>query len=168
MAAQSSRPNVLPPRNKNPFTSLAPERLALAKALFHDSERMQFIIVTIPTEMAAAESERLAGSLQKQGVPLTTMVVNQVRAHKLGAGPGSCQNCGTGDPLLPLPPRRQVVEPDVRAAFLETRAKDQQRALRLLREEPALQGLQLITAPLLELEVRGLPALEYFGHRVWE
>lgn len=50
-----------------------------ARTLFHDKERSQFIIVTIPTLMAAAESARLAASLRQEGIPLETMVVNQVR-----------------------------------------------------------------------------------------
>jgi arsenite-transporting ATPase len=49
-----------------------------ARDLFHDKERSQFIIVTIPTLMAAAESARLAASLRQEGIPLETLVVNQV------------------------------------------------------------------------------------------
>jgi arsenite-transporting ATPase len=54
--------------------------MAAAQALFHDAESTQFIIVTIPTVMAASESARLAGSLRQEGIPLETLVVNQVRA----------------------------------------------------------------------------------------
>jgi anion-transporting ArsA/GET3 family ATPase len=49
-----------------------------ARDLFHDKDRSQFIIVTIPTIMAAAESARLAASLRQEGIPLETLVVNQV------------------------------------------------------------------------------------------
>lgn len=49
-----------------------------ARALFHDKDRSQFVIVTIPTLMAAAESARLAASLRQEGIPLETLVVNQV------------------------------------------------------------------------------------------
>lgn len=49
-----------------------------ARDLFHDKDRSQFIIVTIPTLMAAAESARLAASLRQEGIPLETLVVNQV------------------------------------------------------------------------------------------
>jgi arsenite-transporting ATPase len=49
-----------------------------ARALFHDPDKTQFIIVTIPTLMAAAESARLAASLRSEGIPLDTIVINQV------------------------------------------------------------------------------------------
>jgi hypothetical protein len=58
--------------------SLMQARMDAARALFHDASRSQFIIVTIPTLMAAAESARLAGSLRSEGIPLETLVVNQV------------------------------------------------------------------------------------------
>ncbi|RMZ53633.1 hypothetical protein APUTEX25_003167, partial [Auxenochlorella protothecoides] len=109
------------------------ERMNTAKALFHDEARTQFIVVTIPTVMAAAESVRLAESLRKESVPVRTLVVNQV------IGDGATQS------------------------FLDNRRKDQARALQRLHDNPELRGLEVITAPLFDLEVRGLPALEYFG-----
>lgn len=109
-----------------------------AKALFHDEARTQFIVVTIPTVMAAAESVRLAESLRKESVPVRTLVVNQV------IGDGATQS------------------------FLDNRRKDQARALQRLHDNPELRGLEVITAPLFDLEVRGLPALEYFGRQVWK
>ena len=53
-------------------------RMEEAKALFRNADTTQFIIVTIPTVMAAAESARLAEALRKEGVPLKLMVINQV------------------------------------------------------------------------------------------
>ena len=37
----------------------------------------------------------------------------------------------------------------------------------MLASDPALSGLTRITAPLVDLEVRGVPALAYFGQTVW-
>ena len=42
-------------------------RMDAARALFHDADSTQFVIVTVPTVMAAAESARLAGSLRAEG-----------------------------------------------------------------------------------------------------
>jgi arsenite-transporting ATPase len=53
-------------------------RMEEAKSLFRNAETTQFIIVTIPTVMAAAESARLADALRKEGVPVQLMVINQV------------------------------------------------------------------------------------------
>lgn len=49
-----------------------------ARKLFRDQERTEFVVVTIPTVMAMAESERLAASLEKEHVPCKRIVVNQM------------------------------------------------------------------------------------------
>lgn len=54
-----------------------------ARKLFRDKERTEFVIVTIPTVMAMAESERLAASLEKERVPCKRIVVNQIVRHEL-------------------------------------------------------------------------------------
>ncbi len=58
--------------------------MAEARDLFHNQDTTEFVIVTIPTVMAAAESCRLAGALHKEGIPIKTIVVNQVcgRGHR--------------------------------------------------------------------------------------
>ena len=111
--------------------------MAEARNVFRNPETTEFVIVTIPTMMAASESIRLAKALRKEGVPLHTMVVNQ------------------------------LLSPGVKQQFLEVRSRDQQRALQRLAEDPELSKLQLVEAPLLDLEVRGVPALQFFGHTVW-
>ena len=52
--------------------------MAEARDLFRDSKRTEFVIVTIPTLMAVSESCRLASTLKKEGVPLHTLIINQV------------------------------------------------------------------------------------------
>ena len=49
-----------------------------ARQLFRNKDTTEFVIVTIPTVMAAAESGRLAVALRKEGVPVNTIVINQV------------------------------------------------------------------------------------------
>lgn len=51
--------------------------------------------------------------------------------------------------------------------FLQSRRQDQQRALQFVRENPDLKDLTVKEAPLLDLEVVGVPALQYFGNIVW-
>lgn len=63
---------------------------------------------------------------------------------------------------------RAQVDEKATEKFLEMRRNDQQRALQMLREDSALQELSVIEAPLLDLEVRGVPALQYFGDQVWK
>lgn len=116
-------------------------RMEDAKQLFRNQQTTEFVIVTIPTVMATAESCRLAGALQHEGIPLKTIIVNQ------------------------------VVQANATDKFLTARRADQARALQHLREDAGPDGLaslQLITGPLCDLEVRGVPALQYFGNVVWK
>jgi arsenite-transporting ATPase len=113
------------------------ERVRLVRDLFRDKEQTEFVIATIPTVLGVSESARLLASLREESIPCRAMIVNQV------LGPAS------GD------------------AFLRLKSKDQAQALHGLETDPALQGLEIVQAPLLDLEVRGLPALEYFGRVVW-
>jgi arsenite-transporting ATPase len=62
----------------------------------------------------------------------------------------------------------QVLDAETSPTFLATRRKDQQRAMEKLRNDAELGALQLIEAPLFDLEVRGIPALTYFGQKVWK
>ncbi len=59
-----------------------------ARQLFRNKDTTEFVIVTIPTVMAAAESGRLAVALRTEGVPVNTIVINQVSpatmTHRLG------------------------------------------------------------------------------------
>lgn len=54
------------------------ERMEDARNLFRNAETTEFVIVTIPTVMAVAESARLAKALRVEGVPVNTIVINQV------------------------------------------------------------------------------------------
>lgn len=114
------------------------EQMSEARNLFRNQASTRFIIVTIPTVMATAESARLAGALRKEGVPVDTIVINQ------------------------------VLDSGVKEQFLDTKRKDQQRAMERLEDDEVLSELQVIKAPLFDLEVRGVPALTYFGQQVWK
>ena len=47
-------------------------------------------------------------------------------------------------------------------------SSDQARALHVFETDPEMGDLQLIRAPLMDLEVRGVGALKYFGGVVWD
>lgn len=54
----------------------------------------------------------------------------------------------------------QVLQPGLQDKYLATRRADQQRALERLRSDPQLAALQLIEAPLFDLEVGGVTGAE--------
>jgi arsenite-transporting ATPase len=52
--------------------------------------------------------------------------------------------------------------------FCTVKAKDQRRAMEMLDADPGLKSLQRIEAPLFDMEIRGVPALQYMGNKVWD
>ncbi|KAF7151042.1 hypothetical protein RHSIM_Rhsim02G0095100 [Rhododendron simsii] len=114
------------------------ERMIKVRELFRDTDSTEFVIVTIPTVMAVSESSRLRASLKKENVPVKRLVVNQVL-------PPSSSDC----------------------KFCAMKRKDQTRALDMIRSDPELSGLRMIQAPLVDVEIRGVPALQFLGDIVW-
>ncbi|CAM8975681.1 unnamed protein product [Rhodiola kirilowii] len=114
------------------------ERMTKVKDLFRNADTTEFIIVTIPTVMAVSESSRLHASLKKEHVPVRRLVVNQLL-------PPSATDC----------------------KFCTIRRKDQMRALDMIQKDPELANLKLIQSPLVDAEIRGIPALQFMGDTIW-
>lgn len=62
----------------------------------------------------------------------------------------------------------QIVTEGMGEAFLRMKLKDQSKALAMISGDAQLADLRQIRAPLVDYEVRGLPALQYFGGMVWQ
>ena len=58
---------------------------------------------------------------------------------------------------------------DAQAAvnFCNLKSKDQGRALEYLEQDAGLLSLDRIEAPLFDLEIRGVPALQFMANTVW-
>ncbi|KAF9597676.1 hypothetical protein IFM89_020761 [Coptis chinensis] len=115
------------------------ERMAKVRDLFRDAESTEFVIVTIPTVMAISESSRLHASLKKENVPVQRLIVNQIL-------PPSSSDC----------------------KFCAMKRKDQMRALDMIQDDPELASLKVIQAPLVDVEIRGVPALKFMADMVWK
>ncbi|KAL5569364.1 hypothetical protein UlMin_025939 [Ulmus minor] len=115
------------------------ERMVKVRELFRDTDSTEFVIVTIPTVMAISESSRLHASLKKENVPVKRLIVNQIL-------PPSASDC----------------------KFCAMKRKDQSRALDLIQSDPELSNLTVIQSPLVDVEIRGVPALRFMGDIVWK
>ncbi|CAI9091119.1 OLC1v1026057C1 [Oldenlandia corymbosa var. corymbosa] len=110
------------------------ERMIKVRELFRDTNSTEFVIVTIPTVMAISESSRLSASLKKESVPVKRLIVNQVI-------PPSASDC----------------------KFCAMKRKDQMRALDMIKSDPELSNLIVVQAPLVDVEIRGVPALQFLA-----
>nr|AFK42044.1 unknown [Medicago truncatula] len=126
------------PQN-NPLDKLEKlkERVAKIRDLFHNSDTTEFIIVTIPTVMAISESSRLHASLKNESVPVKRLIVNQ------------------------------VLPPTTGCKFCSMKLKDQMRAIETIHNDSELGGLRLCQASLVDMEIRGVPALTFMGDKLW-
>ncbi|KAL3523482.1 hypothetical protein ACH5RR_016316 [Cinchona calisaya] len=115
------------------------ERMIKVRELFRDTSSTEFVIVTIPTVMAISESSRLCASLKKESVPVQRLIVNQVI-------PPSASDC----------------------KFCAMKRKDQMRSLDMIQTDSELSSLVVIQAPLVDVEIRGVPALQFLGDIVWK
>ncbi|KAH0896215.1 hypothetical protein HID58_045783 [Brassica napus] len=115
------------------------ERMEKVRNVFRDVDTTEFVIVTIPTVMAINESSRLHASLIKENVPVQRLIVNQLL-------PDSQSDC----------------------KFCSVRRKEQTRVLGLIKKDTELSGLKLIQSPLLDAEIRGVPALKFMGDLIWK
>lgn len=61
----------------------------------------------------------------------------------------------------------QIVSEGMGDAFVRLRLKDQAKSLDMITHDSQLSDLRQLRAPLVDYEVRGLPALTYFGGMVW-
>ncbi|KAG2566675.1 ATPase GET3B-like [Panicum virgatum] len=115
------------------------QQIARVHELLVDPRSTEFIIVTIPTMMAVSESSRFHSSLKKYGAHTRRLVVNQVL-------PPSASDC----------------------RFCAAKRREQARAFSAIREDRELRGLKLIQAPLLDVELKGVPALRFLSDSVWK
>eukprot|EP00239_Pterosperma_sp_CCMP1384_P008696 CAMPEP_0197857568 /NCGR_PEP_ID=MMETSP1438-20131217/30754_1 /TAXON_ID=1461541 /ORGANISM="Pterosperma sp., Strain CCMP1384" /LENGTH=459 /DNA_ID=CAMNT_0043473445 /DNA_START=131 /DNA_END=1507 /DNA_ORIENTATION=- len=139
-------------------------RVAAVRELFRDPTKTEFVIATIPTVMAANESARLLKELTSEDIACRRIVVNQLMPP-----------LDTPDSTIPKEVMEQLGAIDAEhqthiksyARFCESKRKDQARALVLMDEDPGLHSLNRIESPMFDLEIRGVPALQFFGSRVW-
>ncbi|PNW69686.1 hypothetical protein CHLRE_24g755097v5, partial [Chlamydomonas reinhardtii] len=117
---------------------LLQQRVRMVKALFRDKTQTEFIIATIPTYLGVNESSRLLQALRAEQIPCKRIIVNQ------------------------------IVGPQQGDAYLRMKMKDQIAALEMVANDPGLRPLRKVIAPMVDVEVRGVPALSYFGNVVWK
>ena len=139
---------------------------------------------TIPTVLGISESGRLLAELRKESVPVRRVVVNQI-VQVTGEGfkqhtddlkekedklREALEAAGAGvEELEAMLEAQGKVVKDAQSAvtFCSVKSKDQRRAMQMLDEDTGLKSLQRIEAPLFDMEIRGVPALQFMGGQVW-
>lgn len=105
------------------------ENMAALRDLVGDGERTQFAVVTVPTGLAMAESERLVKSLQRDGVGVKNLVINMVLGES-SAG-----------------------------KFVRRVVDGQEACVEELNEAGEEKGIEMTEVPFFDVEVRGLYGL---------
>lgn len=106
------------------------ENMAELRDLVADSARTQFAIVTVPTGLAMAESERLVMSLKRDGVSVRNLIINQ------------------------------VVPDGSAAAFVERIVNEQEKCIGDLVDGCLEKNISVAEVPYFDVEVRGVYGLK--------
>ena len=166
-------------------------QLQEVKDLFRNEDTTEFVIVTIPTVLGISESGRLLAELRKERVPARRLVVNQIinvtgegfaaRKETLAVKEAALREAlekvmedtnGGGDAATALDEMLAasasvVHDAQTAVSFCTVKAKDQRRAMEMLDADAGLRTLKRIEAPLFDMEIRGVPALQFMGGQVW-
>ena len=152
------------------------------RSLFRNKETTEFIIVTIPTVLGVSESGRLLQSLRDEDVPCTRLIVNQVLKVNVDDFKAAAAEARDAQDVLTArlsgddaEAAQKFVDANARALraaqaavnFCSIKEKDQSRALQMCDEDAGLRSLNRTEAPLFDMEIRGVPALKFFGDQVW-
>lgn len=131
--------------------------------------------------MALRESSRLCASLLKEKVPVRRLVVNQL----LPQSASDCKFCAMKTKVkfavtnntfwcfLDLELVKIRVNVSIRESvaiavrFFICCLQDQNRVLDMIPKDPELAKLALIRSHLMDVEIRGIPALKFMGDMVW-
>ena len=110
-------------------------RVSELQRLLTDPDVTDFVVVGIPSRLAVAECARLLSALAEQGVPVNHLVVNQIVGGSEAAG------------------------------YVQRVAAEQQRALQPIDSGASkLSELAMLRVPYYSMEMRGVPALQFFSN----
>ncbi len=109
------------------------ENMNTLKTTLYDEEKTQFLVVTIATSLAVAESERLVKSLQESGVNIAGVLCNQVVSDEAGS------------------------------KFLASRRAGQQASMSVLKGAALADSLEITEVPYVDSEVTGVYGLRFFA-----
>ena len=107
-------------------------RMQKVQDIFTDADTTEFLIVTIPTLMAVVESSRLLASLRDDGVPVRNIVLNQVVPEQWETVSRELEGVDVS------PAAKRALK------FGETKRKDQNKAIQMIRDDPGLSSLRLV------------------------
>ena len=113
------------------------------EAMLHDPKKTEFVIVTIATEVAMAETKRLITSLKDDSVFLRRVIINQVLPDSDAAEDGVSK-------------------------FLDNVRSTQSGAMNQLTQLSTISNVPLIKVPYFEMEVKSTYGLKFVGNFIFQ
>ena len=124
-------------------------RMKRLELLLHNPKECEFAVVTIPTELATAESRRLLQALQEESIAVRRVIINQVIPQQ-GADGADAQTATTAA-----------------NAYLDRLRQGQRSSLRELQQTADASGIELIQVPYFDTEVRTVYGLRLIGRHIF-
>ena len=117
--------------------------------LLHNPKECEFAVVTIPTELATAETRRLLQALQEESIAVRRVIINQVIPQQGAEGADAPTVAAATD------------------AYLNRLRQGQQASLRELQQVAQTSGVDLISVPYFDTEVRTVYGLRLIGMHIF-
>jgi len=133
MGGGGDGPEVAPSERKLEKFEAKMKRLEM---LLHNPKECEFAVVTIPTELATAESKRLLQALQQESIAVRRVIINQVIPQQGADGADAPTVAAAAD------------------AYLNRLRQGQQASLRELQQTAETSGVPLLQVPYFDTEVR--------------
>lgn len=138
---------VTPTVDENDLLTVLERRMARLEKVLHSPAECEFTAVTIPTELAAAETKRLLGALREENILVRRLIVNQVLSMS-----------GQGSNLLS---EKNALSPDqLSMDYLQGLRRAQAASLTELRDLAHSTGSPLIEVPYFDKELRDTTGLQ--------
>lgn len=129
------------------------ERMQRLETVLHSPKDCEFTAVTIPTELATSETQRLLDALQKNNIPVRRLIINQVLPSMEVSDVGSARD-SSSDKGIKGEKGGAVPSTDKASAYLDKLRAGQQSSIAQLRTLAAGVNASLIEVPYFDTEVR--------------
>lgn len=158
MGGSSERDSIV---DKNDKLDKIERQMRRLQDILHNSKECEFIVVTIPTELAVEESRRLLASLKQSNIQVRRMLINQILLQTSNESSQDIND--TGEEKV-----RRFEEYDKRVnSYLNKLRYGQNKSIEKLEGIARVCDVDLIKIPYFDMEVRSVYGLRALGNVIF-
>ena len=152
-------------------------RMKRLEGILHSPSDCEFTVVTIPTELATAETKRLLGALKEEDILIRRLIINQVISSTTSVSAGASTSAGQlhgvnecrgvqQQQQQQSQQQQQQQQQQQASAYLGRLRSGQRVAISELREVARNAAVPLVTVPYFDTEVRTVYGLRVISNAI--